>query len=511
MKIKFKSLVLTSATLLAMSSFNVSYAQTKAKKPLTPIQEEQQTYEMLSLFGQVLDLVKTSYVKKVDTRILIEGALKGMISALDPHSFYVDEKSFNKVENDAKGQFGGIGIRFIFEDKTIKVMTVMDNTPASKVHLKSKDLIVGIDNKSVRTMEEADIIKAMRGKAGSKVVLTVVRNNKKPFNTTLTRAIIKDYPTVSKLIDNDVAYLRINSFNMQTKSGLDTAIKNVRKFAQTKHTKITGYILDLRNNPGGLVNQAVKVADTFLDGGEIVSTRGRLDNKGKPVDQSNFMSYSATKGDELNGAPLIVLVNGGTASAAEIVTGALHDHRRAIVLGRTTFGKGIVQATLPLLNGKYGGIRLTVSRYYTPAGSSIQQVGITPDIMVKQAKVEEYNYGASIHESDLKNTIKNTNKEDQDKADQEKANRKKQLDKSKSTTKEDTSPVSERDYLYDKDINVDYQLTRSVDLIHSMKFMKDYNQKTIAMNAKKKKTLAKSKTKVNAKTNTNTKKVTRKK
>jgi carboxyl-terminal processing protease len=335
------------------------------------------TYEQLNLFGEVFERIRDNYVEPTDDEKLIEAAVNGMLTSLDPHSSYLNQKDFQDMQVQTKGEFGGLGIEVTMEDGLIKVVSPIDDTPAAKAGIKPGDFIAAIDNAPVQGMALNDAITKMRGPAGSKITLTILRNGaKKPFDLTLTRAIVQ-VDSVKWRREGDVAYIRLTGFNEQTDPGLQKAVRDLKKQIGAG---LKGYVLDLRNNPGGLLDQAISVSDDLLNSGEIVSTRGRH--------TEDTQRYDAKAGDITGGKPIVVLINGGTASASEIVAGALQDHRRATVLGMTSFGKGSVQTVIPLGEGG-GALRLTTARYYTPSGHSIQARGIIPDIAVAQGEEDD--------------------------------------------------------------------------------------------------------------------------
>ncbi|HRQ82934.1 MAG TPA: S41 family peptidase, partial [Azospirillaceae bacterium] len=354
-----------------------------------------ETYRQLNLFGDVFERVRAEYVEPVSDEQLIENAINGMLTALDPHSAYLNRKSFQDMQVQTKGEFGGLGIEVAMENGLVKVVSPIDDTPAFRAGLQPGDFVTHIDGEGVMGLTLNEAVDKMRGPVGSSIKLTIRRGlTSDPFDVSLTRAVIK-VQSVRSRVEGDVGYLRITSFNEQTQSGLEKAINAIQK----EHGgKLKGYVLDLRNNPGGLLDQAVSVSDTFLDKGEIVSTRGRKSDEGA--------RFNAKPGDMINGLPLVVLVNGGSASASEIVAGALQDHKRAVILGVQSFGKGSVQTVIPLPG--HGAMRLTTARYYTPSGRSIQQLGITPDIEVQQAKLEEIRQPANRRrEADLRHSLTN--------------------------------------------------------------------------------------------------------
>jgi len=337
------------------------------------------TYRQLNLFGDVFERVRADYVEVPDDSKLIESAINGMLAGLDPHSSYMDPKSFRDMQVQTRGEFGGLGIEVTMEDGLIKVVAPIDETPAAKAGILANDIITKLDDDQVQGMTLNQAVEKMRGPVNTKIKLTVMRKGQdKPLDITLTRDVIRVRSVRSESMGEDVGYIRMTQFNEQTTDGLKKAISDIG--AKISKDKLKGYILDLRNNPGGLLDQAISVSDAFLQKGEIVSTRGR--------NAEETQRFSARPGDLTDGKPLIVLVNGGSASASEIVAGALQDHRRATVVGTRSFGKGSVQTIIPLGSGN-GALRLTTARYFTPSGRSIQAKGITPDIEVLQDLPED--------------------------------------------------------------------------------------------------------------------------
>ena len=330
------------------------------------------TYKLLSLFGDVFDRVRSDYVEAPDEKLMIESAINGMLTSLDPHSSYMNAKEFQDMNEKTSGEFGGLGIEVTMENGVIKIVAPYDGTPAAKAGLMTNDLIVRIDKTDVQGLTLNEAVDKMRGAVGSPITLMIVRNGKPPFETKLTRDIIKIESVKSNVESNDIGYIRMSSFTQQSDSGVRKAIEDLDK---KTNKNIKGYVLDLRNNPGGLLLQAVSVSDDFLDGGEVVSTRGRS--------ADDVERHNAQKGDLVNGKPLVILINGGSASASEIVAGALQDHKRATLIGTRSFGKGSVQTIIPL--GNEGAIRLTTQRYYTPSGRSIQAKGIDADIVIEES------------------------------------------------------------------------------------------------------------------------------
>ena len=334
------------------------------------------TYKMLELFGDVLTTVKKQYVAPVDDKKLIEAAIEGMLTSLDPHSGYLAASEFDDMRDQTRGEYGGVGIVVQAEDGAIKVVSPMDGTPASKAGVRAGDYITAIDGKTVLGQPLNDAVKSMRGPVGSTIALTMARDKTEPFTVKLAREIINVH-SVSHHAEGDIGYVRIASFDEKTGQETAAALKDLK--AKTPHMK--GLVLDLRNNPGGLVDTAVEVSSLFLDGGEVVSQRGR--------DPRDIQRYNArANGDMIRGVPVVVLVNYGSASAAEIVAGALKDRERATVVGLTTFGKGSVQTVLPLRNGADGALKLTTAKYYTPSGASIQKTGIIPELVVARSREE---------------------------------------------------------------------------------------------------------------------------
>src|SRR3954468_16107727 len=331
-----------------------------------------ETYKQLAIFGDIFERVRGQYVTPPDDKALVENAINGMLTSLDPHSSYLNPEAAKDMRVQTKGEFGGLGIEVTMENELVKVITPIDDTPAAKAGVRAGDFITAIDGDEVRGLTLNDAVEKMRGLVNTPIELTIMREgNDKPIDITVVRDIIK-VKAVKYRVENDVGYMKITSFTEKTFDDLQTAIETIKK--QIPADKLKGYVLDLRLNPGGLLDQAVSVSDAFLDRGEIVSTRGR--------DPKDISRFDARPGDMIDGKPLVVLVNGGSASASEIVAGALQDHRRATVVGTQSFGKGSVQTIIPL--GADGALRLTTARYYTPSGKSIQAQGITPDIKVIQ-------------------------------------------------------------------------------------------------------------------------------
>ncbi|MGI3163798.1 S41 family peptidase [Pseudooceanicola sp. 200-1SW] len=390
----------------AISGMTVAVvATTQIAPPLLAqdVARESSVYEQLDLFGDVFERIRSQYVEEVDPSDLVEAAIDGMLSSLDPHSSYHPPEEADDLRVQTRGEFGGLGIEVTQEEGFVKVVTPMDDTPAYEAGIEAGDYITHVDGESVLGLTLDDAVKMMRGPVGSEIVITVVREGEpEPFDVTIVRDTIK-LTVVRARTESDTVVLRISSFNRQT---YPTLVEKLREEIEKAEglDNLNGVVLDLRNNPGGLLDQAILVSDAFLDKGEIVSTRGR-----EPGDGERF---NAEPGDLIDGKPIVVLVNGGSASASEIVAGALQDHRRAIVVGTKSFGKGSVQTVMPLRGD--GSIRLTTARYYTPSGRSIQNLGISPDIVVHQPRVdptadetEEEDDRPRRSEADLRGTLDN--------------------------------------------------------------------------------------------------------
>ena len=350
-------------TIIILTFLNLNYSYSKSTNEL---------YEKIDLFSEVLETIKQEYVDEIDQAEVMDSAINGVLQSLDPYSAYMSPKSFEGMQTDTKGEFGGLGIEIGMESGVVKVIAPIDDTPAAKAGIKAGDYIVRINNEQVQGKSLTEAVELMRGPVGTEINLTVRRRNeKKALEFKIKRAVIEVKSVEAKIIgdEKEIGYLRLKSFNENSDKQLLSYINNFEK-----NSKLNGYILDLRNNPGGLLTQAINITDFFLDDGEIVSTKGRKINETR--------RFFSRKGDEISGKPLIVIINQGSASASEIVSGALKDHKRAIILGEHTYGKGSVQSIIPLKNG--GGIRLTISKYYLPSGKSISDVGVKPDIFVEE-------------------------------------------------------------------------------------------------------------------------------
>ena len=407
----------------------------------------QETYKQLNLFGDVFQRVQEQYVEEVTDKKLIESAISGMLQSLDPHSSYLSADSYKDMQVKTKGKFGGLGIEITMEDGVVKVVSPIDDTPAAKAGMMSGDLIIGVDGESIRGLTINESVSKLRGPVGSKVVITVVRGKKDPYEIEIKRDIINIKSVKHNIIKN-IGYVRLTTFSDTTTSGLEKALTEIKK---NIGNKFQGLILDLRNNPGGLLNQSISVADAFLNQGEIVSTQGRNDD-----DTSRVF---AKKGDLINGQPLVVLINSGSASASEIVAGALKDHSRAIIIGTRSFGKGSVQSIIPLAGN--GAMRLTTARYFTPSGVSIQAKGIEPDIIVEAGVTE------------LKKA-KNDNRREE--------NLRGALDKNKKSKKTEIDSDSDKPLTPLEKLLQDNQISRAVDMIRGISLFNknELSQKTVS-------------------------------
>lgn len=396
-------------------------AQAKAPQPRLPLED-------MRAFVEAFERIRASYVEPVEDRTLFENAIRGMLSSLDPHSAYLDARDFEELQSSTSGEFGGLGIEVGMEDGLVRVVSPIDDTPAARAGIQTGDYIIKLDGKSLQGMTLAEAIGLMRGKPGSKIVLTVVRKGEEPRELTLVRARIEMTSVKGRLLEDGYGLIRISQFQIHTGRDFKREAEKLRTEAKGA---LRGLILDLRNNPGGVLDGAVAVSDALLESGLIVSTRGRQAGVGQ--------EFSATPGDVLAGVPLVVLVNGGSASASEIVAGALQDNRRALVVGTTSFGKGSVQTVLPLNAGK--GIKLTTARYYTPNGRSIQAEGIKPDIVVNPARVSVLEGGLGVREADLQGHLGNDAKAAEKAAVAEKA-------------KADSKTLVEQDYQLSEALNI---------------------------------------------------------
>lgn len=386
-----------------------------------------ETYRQLTLFGDVFQRVRSDYVEQVSDQELIEAAINGMLTSLDPHSAYLPDDNFKKMQVQTKGKFGGLGIEVTMENGFVKVVSPIDDTPADKAGLQPEDLIISVDGVSIVGLTLNEAVEKLRGPIGSNVKIAVQRAQDEPFEVDITRDEIKIRSVRSRLYDN-VGYVRITTFSEQTSPGLQKALDDLQ--AESSEG-LTGLVIDLRNNPGGLLSEAIRVSDAFLEEGEIVSTRGR--------GESDIQHAYARPGDISDGLPIVVLINSGSASASEIVAGALKDHRRAIVMGTRSFGKGSVQTITPMPG--HGAMRLTTARYFTPSGVSIQAKGISPDIEVALARIEKLE-GGPVREEDLRGALDSK-------------------DESSASSEDTPEPPADP-------IEVDYQLARAIDLLRGL-------------------------------------------
>ena len=393
-----------------------------------PADKEISEYDYLKFLGDSIEKIKTDYVEHVENKEIVESAINGILSSLDPHSSFLNAKNLEDMKIQTKGLFGGLGIEVTMENGFVKVISPIDDTPAYKAGIKAGDYITHLNKKSVIGLTLDEAVGKMRGPVGSKLKVTIGRANVEPFDITIKRDVIK-ITSVRSRIEKDVGYVRITTFSEQTNKSTKEAIKKLKK-----NKNLKGFVLDLRNNPGGLLEQAVYVSDLFLEKGEIVSTRGR--------DSENPETYKAKPGDIINGLPLVVLINGGSASASEIVAGALQDHKRAIILGTQSFGKGSVQTIIPV--NPYGALRMTTARYFTPSGRSIQKKGISPDIVVNEAKLEKVKKRNGNRESDLRGALDNPNQE-----------------------------MENNDTNNEKESTNDFQLSRALDLVRGISLYKN--------------------------------------
>ena len=407
----------SAALLMAMAVPSLTTAQSDDKE---------ETYRQLSLFGDVFERVRSDYVEEVTDQDLVEAAINGMLTSLDPHSGYLPDDNFKKMQVQTTGRFGGLGIEVTMENGFVKVVSPIDDTPAAKAGLQPEDLIVTVDDVSLVGLTLAEAVEKLRGPVGSEIRIMVQRTQDEPFEVSIIRDEIKIKSVRSRLYDT-IGYVRITTFSEQTTPGLMNAVDDL--YAETDGN-LSGIVLDLRNNPGGLLNEAIRVSDAFLEEGEIVSTRGR--------DDSDIQHAYARAGDITRGLPIVILINSGSASASEIVAGALKDHRRAILMGTRSFGKGSVQTIVPLPG--HGAMRLTTARYFTPSGVSIQARGIEPDIEVVLARIEKVE-GGPVREEDLRGAL------DKGKADSE---------------------TADDDAADDDPADIDYQLARALDLLRGL-------------------------------------------
>ncbi len=429
--------------LLSLSSF--SYAEIVEKKEDTT-KKQDLPLEQLRNFSDIFARIKTDYVEQVSDTELLENAIRGMLSGLDPHSTYLDPEEYKELRIGTTGQFGGLGIQVGMEDGYVKVISPIDDTPAHKAGLKAGDLIVRLDNKSVKDMSLNDAVKAMRGKPGTSIELSIIRKGKdEPVKFKLKRAIIKVKSVKSHLLEPGFGYVRISTFQSKTARHLKSAVS---KLVDENEAPLNGLIMDLRNNPGGVLNAAADVTDLFVKKGKLVYTQGRTDD--------SYIEFVAKPGDILNEAPMIILINGGSASASEIVAGALQDHKRAVIMGEKSFGKGSVQTIQELRNG--GAVKFTTARYFTPGGRSIQAEGIVPDIILKNMQVtsKQENSFNRLKESDLSGHISNPNGK---------------LDKNKNKKGKAVNGMTEK-------LQKDYKIHEALNLLKGMHILSANNKNT---------------------------------
>ncbi len=430
----FKNGAVTSLAIIAVISGIATFGDLRLTTARA--NDSDDTYRQLTLFGDVFQRVRANYVESVTDEDLIEAAINGMLTALDPHSTYLPDDNFKKVQQQTTGKFGGLGIEVTMENGFLKVVSPIDDTPAFDAGLQPEDLILTVDDESIVGITLSEAVEKLRGPIGSEVNITVQRADDEPFDVAIIRDEIKIRSVRSRLYE-DIGYIRITTFSEQTSPGLKKAVEELSNEAENG---LTGIVLDLRNNPGGLLSEAIKVTDAFLERGEIVSTRGR--------DNSDMQHAYARPGDITNGLPVVVLINSGSASASEIVAGALKDHRRAILMGTRSFGKGSVQTIMPMPG--HGAIRLTTARYYTPSGVSIQAKGIAPDIEVALARIEKLNQGP-IREEDLRGALDGTVEGTDENASNDGAQAETPVDPSE----------------------IDFQLARALDLLRGLTIFKD--------------------------------------
>ena len=393
---------------------------------------KEETYRQLGLFGDIFQRVRESYVDEIEDRELVEAAITGMLNSLDPHSTFLNTDTFSEMQEQTKGRFGGLGVEITMEKGMVKVVSPIDDTPAARAGLEPEDYLIAVDDVSIIGLQLSEAVEKLRGEVGSEVTVKVQRGQLEPFDVTLVRDFIKIRSVRSEMFDG-IGYIRITTFSEQTTPGLMDAVDD---FFREEGDALKGIVLDLRNNPGGLLTEAISVTDAFLEEGEIVSTRGR--------DASGGSHVYAKPGDIARGLPMVILINSGSASASEIVAGALKDHKRAVILGTRSFGKGSVQSVIPISNSS--AIRLTTARYYTPSGISIQAKGIVPDIEVELARIEAVK-GGIVREEDLRGALDGSGDagENADSTTQE---------------EEDAAPIDQS--------KIDYQLARALDLIRGV-------------------------------------------
>lgn len=424
---------------------SAAFAAAAKDKDAPPKLSREDTYALLEMFGKILDEAEKSYVEPIDKKKAIEAGINGMLTSLDPHSSFLNEKDFADIRTQTKGEFGGLGIEITSDQGWVRVISPIDDTPAFTAGIKPGDYITHVDGVSLLGLSLGEAVEKMRGKPGTSVTVTIRRKGVAAFDIKLKRAIIKMVP-VKYEAKGDVGYIRISTFNESTTQKTKEAVQALQK---KLGRNLKGFVIDLRNNPGGLLDQAVQASDLFLDRGEIVSTRGR--------DAEAIQRFNATKGDVSDNIPLVVIINDGSASASEIFAGAMQDHKRAVIVGTKSYGKASVQTVMPLslkdgITPEYA-IRLTTARYYTPSGHSIQAKGITPDVIIKPSKVEELPDAFSRSEAELYNALANEEEAEDDEA------------KAKRKARETADPFAEKD---EKEQITDYQLDRAIDILRSI-------------------------------------------
>ncbi len=453
---KHRLLIMAVGAVLVLTplALRPSAAQAQATEAAKPTDINADTYRLLNLFGDVFERIRADFVDEPTDQELVESAITGMLSSLDPHSSYLNAKNYKEMQVQTRGSFGGLGIEVTMDGGLVKVVSPIDDTPASRAGLEPGDLVTHLDGDPVLGLTLAQAVEKMRGPVGADIVLTIRRASRQPFDVTITRAIVKIRSVRSRL-EGNVGYLRVTSFNEQASAGAKKALEG---FHEELGDELKGIVLDLRNNPGGLLDQAVSISDLFLDKGEIVSTRSRR--------AEDTQRFNARTGDLAKGLPMIVLINGGSASASEIVAGALQDHNRAIVLGTKSFGKGSVQTIIPLRG--HGAMRLTTARYYTPSGRSIQAVGIEPDIHVPQARIEAVKQPTRRRESDLRGALDNGKKNTAPNSDKD-SDKDADKDEDKDADEAKATPDDKKGDKKAKSVE-DYQLARALDLLRGLEF-----------------------------------------
>ncbi len=443
---KYIATLLVSVAIVSVTLVSATTSQSKSSD----------TYKQLNLFGDVFEKIRAQYVREVTDEELIEAAINGMLVSLDPHSSYLTQKDFDNMQTQTKGEYGGLGMEVTLDKGVVRVVSPIDDTPASRAGIQAGDYITKLDGEQVMGLTLTEAVNKMKGEIGTDIVITVVREGESaPLEITLTRDTIS-IKSVRHRLEGDVGYIRISSFTEKTESGLTDALDTIK---QELGDDLKGIILDIRNNPGGLLNQSIAVSSAFLERGEIVSTRTRNDD--------HIQRYPARKGDAIDGKPLIVLINGGSASASEIVAGALQDHRRAVVVGTQSFGKASVQTVIPL--GANGAMRLTTAYYFTPSGNSIQGEGITPDVLIEQIRFEDSKKVETRRrsENDLRGHLENPNDKTDDKdGKNDKSSEGKATGKGANDKKPDVKKAPKTPNL--TTAQDDYQLNYAINLLHGM-------------------------------------------